>query len=279
MRTARNRAHALIAVASLCCTAALRLPQLPRWPGAIGAVASEENGIDEKYPWRFDGRLWFRPSLVRVPETLPPGDVKPVALFGWTVGGVVCLEYDEAPTGQGYREYATMGTLVAKRGTVGQWGRRLFVGTPEAEALCERVWDWRASSRDIRFIEDGATLRVDSPPACFASEEGPRPEPITVSGWAAIRHAEADGERLTLPFRVLWTPTIGALWAPLVPLPPAEGAASLPLHELQLSFGSARLHSCGQAATEGSSLGLPLPVGLSLDRVRIEISRELSSPL
>ena len=28
-------------------------------------AVQEENGLDDEYPWRFDGRLWFRPALVR----------------------------------------------------------------------------------------------------------------------------------------------------------------------------------------------------------------------
>ena len=42
-----------------------------------------------------DGRLWFRPAFVRAPEpdALPEG-MSAVSLFGWTVGGVVALEYD-----------------------------------------------------------------------------------------------------------------------------------------------------------------------------------------
>ena len=41
-------------------------------------------------------------------------------------GGVVSLEYDASPVGP-YREYVTMGSLVTKRGALGQWGSRLFV--------------------------------------------------------------------------------------------------------------------------------------------------------
>ena len=39
------------------------------------AVTEEENGVDESYPWRFDGRFWFRPSFVRAPplDELPEG--------------------------------------------------------------------------------------------------------------------------------------------------------------------------------------------------------------
>jgi len=38
----------------------------------------------------------------------------------------VSLEYDASPVGP-YREYVTMGSLVTKRGALGQWGTRLFV--------------------------------------------------------------------------------------------------------------------------------------------------------
>eukprot|EP00670_Eutreptiella_braarudii_P002876 CAMPEP_0174293242 /NCGR_PEP_ID=MMETSP0809-20121228/37960_1 /TAXON_ID=73025 ORGANISM="Eutreptiella gymnastica-like, Strain CCMP1594" /NCGR_SAMPLE_ID=MMETSP0809 /ASSEMBLY_ACC=CAM_ASM_000658 /LENGTH=256 /DNA_ID=CAMNT_0015393883 /DNA_START=155 /DNA_END=922 /DNA_ORIENTATION=+ len=95
-----------------------------RW--AMYATAGQEdvqdqNGVDDRFPWLFDGRAWFRPALVRVAPAAVPGDAAPLALFGWTVGGVVCLEYDASPVGP-YREYVTMGALVAKRGTAGQWG-------------------------------------------------------------------------------------------------------------------------------------------------------------
>ena len=41
---------------------------------------------------------------------------------------------------------------------------------------------------------------------------------------------------------ILWTPTIKALWAPLIPLPRVPGAeeAALPLHKLRLSAKSLR---------------------------------------
>ena len=50
------------------------------------SMLREENGVDTDYPWRFDGRLWFRPAFVRAPEELP-GDVRALSLLGWTVGG------------------------------------------------------------------------------------------------------------------------------------------------------------------------------------------------
>ena len=247
---------------------ALRLPTFFAKP-----ASSELNGVDGDYPWRFDGRLWFRPALVRAPSTLP-GGLSAVSLFGWTIGGVVCLEYDVSPVGP-YREYVTMGSMVSKRGALGQWGSRLFVSTSAAEEVCQRVWAVPAEVRAIDFAEDGSELRVDAPPALEARDDGPRPSAIRVSGWAATRCASVDAPlRGGIP--ILWTPSIKALWAPLVPVPPALAGANdadaLPLHGLRLSASSLRLHLCGQPSS--AALGIPLPIGLSVDNVRIEISRE-----
>ena len=78
---------------------------------------------------------------------------------------------------------------------------------------------------------------------------------------------------------VFWTPSIKALWAPVVPLPAPSSSnapAPLPLHQLRLSATSVRLHWCSQAAGEAGleALGVPFPVGLSADGLRIEIGRE-----
>ena len=61
-----------------------------------------QNNADSAYPWCFTGRLWFRPSLVRTPSNLPPS-VSVVSLLGWTLGGVVALEYDTSPVGEWQR--------------------------------------------------------------------------------------------------------------------------------------------------------------------------------
>jgi hypothetical protein len=241
--------------------------------GALGSMPGierrEENGIDDRYPWRFDGRLWFRPALVRMPSKPPPGDVRTVGLFGWTLGGVVCLEYDESPVGP-YVEYVTMGSLVSKRGAIGQWGSRLFVSTPPAEEVCQRVWGVPAEVADLSFDDQGGALCVDSLPAAVAAPNGRR-ETIRVSGWGETRSSSEGAERRgNVP--VLWTPSIKALWAPLVPLAPASDARPLPLHRLRLSASSLRIRLCGQPSSEAA--GVPLPLGLTVDGVRIEIARE-----
>merc|ERR1719247_683833 len=128
------------------------------------AAAQPANGVDDAYPWRFDGRLWFRPAFVRAPEpdALPEG-MSAVSLFGWTVGGVVALEYDESPVGP-YREYVSMGAVVTKRGALGQWGSRLYVSSAPAEAICKEVWGVPAETAEIEFVEAGEGLRVEQAP-------------------------------------------------------------------------------------------------------------------
>ena len=206
-------------------------------------------------------------AQVKLPSTPPPGRVNFLALFGWTLGGSVCLEYDESPVGP-YVEYVTMGALVSKRGAVGQWGSRLFVSNQVAEEVCQRVWDVPAEIADISFDEPGGALSVAEAPARVGG--GSSPESIRVSGWAETRTG-GDGRTPGLP--VLWTPSIKALWAPLrLPLPRSDDDAGLPLHRLRLSVSSARLHLCAQAPSE--ALGVPLPFGLSVDGLRIEIARE-----
>ena len=158
-----------------------------------------------------------------------------------------------------------MGSLVTKRGALGQWGSNLYVSTAAAEEVCQRTWGVPAQLADITFLEEGAALQVDRAPQQLESRGA---QPIVVSGWEATRNAaEGAPKRGGLP--VLWTPQIKALWAPLVPLPAPASAASLELHMLRLSASSLRLSLCGQRSSP--ELGTPLGIGLSVDNVRIEI--------
>ena len=262
----------------LLCTLTAFAAASPRAPpllrgllrGTPLASPSERNGEDADYPWLFRGRLWFRPAVVRSPPAgaLPDG-VRALSLFGWSIGGVVALEYDESPVGP-YLEYVSMGALVSKRGTVGQWGSRLYVSNAEAERACVRVWGVPATAAAIEFEEGGGALCVERPPESAAAPQ------IEVSGWSSARSA-AEGAPARGGLPVLWTPTLKALWAPLVPLPARAGAEELPLHRLRLSAASLKLQLCGQAPSE--ALGLPLPLGLSVDNVLIEISEPLAEGL
>ena len=259
-------------------------------PAAKRPIAAAENGNSD-YPWQFEGRLWFRPALVRVTSDSdrPPPSVSILSIFGWTLGGVVALEYDDSPVGP-YREYVTMGAVVSKRGGVGQWGSSLYVSTDVAQRVCEDVWGVPAELADIDFADGGGEakttqcLRVESAPGVESADVAR--ERIEVRGWGSTRvlpDAAAGGEPKRFPsggLPVLWTPTIKALWAPLIPLPPSspdrvssgDGRGSLPLHKLRLSAGALRLRLCGQEPS--NSLGIPLGVGLIVDNVLIEISRQ-----
>jgi hypothetical protein len=249
-------------------------------------VSPTENGLDDEYPWCFTGRLWFRPALVRIPSRSNPSDpvtppsVSILSLFGWTLGGTVALEYDDSPVGP-YLEYVTMGAVVNKSGALGQWGSRLYVSTKEAEQVCREIWKVPAESADITFDDDdqgSPPISVESAPDKFVTGTQQR---ITVRGWSNTRvltSNEAKAPRIPswgLP--ALWTPTIKALWAPVVvPLPRSEhdeeSTTNLPLHRLRLSAGALRLTMCGQSPS--NALGIPLGVGLVVDNVLIEISRQ-----
>mmetsp|Transcript_66963 Transcript_66963/g.183676 ORF Transcript_66963/g.183676 Transcript_66963/m.183676 type:complete len:171 (-) Transcript_66963:67-579(-) len=170
-----------------------------------------------------------------------------------------------------------MGSLVTKRGALGQWGSNLYVSTQPAEEVCKRTWGVPAELADISFVEGGAALAVDSPPRReqLAEASSTLVPKIVVSGWDVTRSAtEGAATRGGLP--VLWTPTIKALWAPVVPLPTGSDV-SLDLHPLRLSASSVRLSWCGQPASP--DLGVPLGIGLSVDGVRIEIGPRKSRGL
>jgi len=241
----------------------------------------ENNGPNAEYPWCFTGRLWFRPALVRVPSSDDPSDPEPptsvsiLNLFGWTIGGTVSLEYDTSPVGP-YREYVAMGAVVSKRGALGQWGSRLYVSTQTAEDVCVDVWGVPAEVAEIEFVEGGgsSSLRVQSAPNKLVTGVKQR---IEVAGWSKTRvltEKELTEAQPKGGLPVLWTPTIKALWAPLIPLPASESDErdSLPLHKLRLSANAVRLQLCPQSPSE--ALGIPIPFGLVVDNVLIEIGRQ-----
>ena len=248
-----------------------------RAAAAAAAAAQDiaDSECDEKeYPWRFSGRLWFRPALVR---TIPVPDVAHVlSVFGWTIGGVVALEYDDSPVGP-YREYVAMGALVVKRGAIGSWGQRLYVSCSEAERLCQELWGVPAEQADIDFYEQGPSLRVAVAP-CTNDNSVQCPK-IQVDGWSKTRITAPNvaNAKRTGPLPVLWTPVIKALWAPFVPLPPPSDEAAkrklLPLHRLHLSASSLRPCLCGQKPS--GPLGIPFGIGLVADNVLIEISPQI----
>lgn len=255
---------------------------------------------DPDYPYLFTGRLWFSPSIVKVPNeemksSLSSKAVNVVSLFGYTLGGTVTLEYDTSPVGP-YKEYVSMSSLVTKRAALGQWGSRLYVSTQEAEDVCKEVWGVPAEVADIKFSEgvsDGGTdngqLMVTKPPCPNSPTD--EIQKIVVEGWKNTRVLKPDeyknGEAQRIGnIPVLWTPTIKALYSPWV----AGGVSfqtsnsdndstdELPLHKLRLSASAIRLSWSGfkrrldnEAKVTEEEMGIPLGLGLVVDNVLIEI--------
>jgi hypothetical protein len=272
---------------------------------------SQRNGLDPNYPWRFEGRFIFRPSLVcvssNIPPSVPPAATTLVSLFGYTLGGSVILEYDISPVGP-YTEYVNMGGILAlgnvdigndRRGILGlgQWGTNLYVSTQVAENVCKQVWGVPAQVATIKLNESGEYL-IDG------TSEDDNNEGFILSGWDNARllkqSNDDDDERdnatiITTAKRygnipIYWTPTIKALWAPLL-LPgefgnknrnkEEEGLPLLPLHKLRLSASALRIKKCCRIISNNLQIKgkdeVPLGVALVVDNVLIEISERIKA--
>lgn len=284
---------------------AFQWPDLSSWfPPQSSAPASlgDRNGLSPEYPWRFEGRFVFRPSLVRTsPDTQPPAATL-LSLFGYSLGGSVVLEYDVSPVGP-YREYVTMGGIVgmgrvdvgdaADNGSgartlgVGQWGTDLYVSTQAAEDVCRRAWGVPAEVADIRFVTGDRGCLADGPGEDGARQDGSARRTFALAGWdehARILGSRDEGAQRYGNIPIYWTPTIKALWAPLLGPGGIGGASSqitrqerLPLHKLRLSAGAVRIKRCKRVPSPASAGGgeLPLGVALVVDNVLIEIGERI----
>uniref|UniRef100_A0A7S3Q512 Uncharacterized protein n=1 Tax=Chaetoceros debilis TaxID=122233 RepID=A0A7S3Q512_9STRA len=246
--------------------------------------AIEEVGIskstDPDYPQNFTGRLCFLPSLVKVPESGPGSSVNLISLFGYSLGGTVALEYDTSPVGP-YREYVTMASLVAKNG-IGQWGSRLYVSTQKAEDVCKEIWGVPAELANIDFVEGRNTRNGSLMVTSLPNPDAPTRDVqnIQVEGWQETRiQSELDDPKRGPCIPAYWTPTIKALWAPLVFNINSHSDETLALHKLRISASAVRLRWTGfQRDVEKDdfsdpkyNLGIPIPIGLAVDNVLIEI--------
>jgi hypothetical protein len=246
---------------------------------------------DPEYPHKFTGRLCFLPSIVKV-KSSPGASAQPLSIFGYSLGGVVALEYDTSPVGY-YREYVTMSSLVAKRGCIGQWGSRLYVSTREAEEVCRKLWGVPAEMANIEFKEIGDKLKNSRPP----NPQSPfsQTQTIGIEGWKNTRILTKKDLNTTVKrfggINILWTPTIKALWLPVIPFESSqdknETEDRLPTHKLRLAASAIRLHYFGferipkneDYSEEIYNLGIPLGIGLIVDNVSIEIGAVNSETL
>lgn len=246
----------------LCCAASTLAWSAPRRgaamrPSRAAASAPEHDG------WVFTGRFIFAPELVRAPESaVVPEGVSVLSLFGWTLGGIVALEYDESPVGR-YFELVRMAAVVTKNGALGQWGEKLFVSNAEAEAACEDIWEVPAEAIPLTFEDAGDELTLTG--------DGSNYE---LSGWGRARGA---GRFRSPALPVLWTPQIKALWAPLK-LPSAI-PVTLNLHNLALSATSLSVRSFADARPDPDRRRKDLGFCLAADGLRIAIAPALGDRL
>ena len=275
---------------------AFQWPTLPSFTEAQQSSSSsarsvgERNGLDEDYPWRFEGRFIFRPSLVRItPSSATPPSANLLSLFGYSLGGSVVLEYDVSPVGP-YREYVTMGGVVGagevsvgesnkKLLGIGQWGTDLYVSTQVAEDVCKQVWGVPAEVAVIDFVEEGSVIRDGLDDEAMIGRG--RMKQFKLSGWDNTRVLTAeelkqDKNRFgNIP--IFWTPTIKALWAPIsvANIFGKEENVLLPVHKLRLSASALRMKQCQRVGkSEGEVL---LGLALVVDNVLIEIGEKVES--
>lgn len=277
---------------------AFKWPTLPSFTEAQQSSSSstrsvgERNGLDKDYPWRFEGRFIFRPSLVRItPSSSTPPSANLLSLFGYSLGGSVVLEYDVSPVGP-YREYVTMGGVVGagevtigesnkKLLGIGQWGTDLYVSTQVAEDVCKQVWGVPAQVADIDFVEEGSVICDGLDDEATIGRGEISKKQFKLSGWDNTRvltteELQQDNNRFgNIP--IFWTPTIKALWAP-ISFPNIFGNEEnelLPVHKLRLSASALRLKQCQRVGrSEGE---LPLGLVLVVDNVLIEIGEQVKS--
>ena len=280
------------AITSSTSLEAFQWPTLPSFDTATPVTTvGERNGLDEEYPWRFEGRFIFRPSLVRItPSSSSPPSANLLSLFGYSLGGSVVLEYDVSPVGP-YREYVTMGGVVGlgqvsvgetnKRLLgVGQWGTDLYVSTQVAEDVCKQVWGVPAQVANIDFDEDGNIIQ-DGPDSEVGSQSERFKKVFQLKGWNNTRVLSAEELQKTKRFGnipIFWTPTIKALWAP-ISFPNISNKATqeelLPVHKLRLSASALRLKQCKR--NQPSEGEIPIGLALVVDNVLIEIGEQVNS--
>ncbi|EKX40305.1 hypothetical protein GUITHDRAFT_113547 [Guillardia theta CCMP2712] len=218
-----------------------------------------------QFPWIFKGRVWFQPRIVRSKQESLPSGAAPLSLFGWSLGGVVCLEYDESPFGA-YLEFVEMGSLVLQQGFVGHWGKRLCVSTKGAEERCKEIWGVPAESINIDF---------DAAPATSMSVEQGE-EGVRVLGWGKMGRDKADDYWGSIP--LLWTPQVKTLWFP-VQLGAGSGREEegLRLHRLRVSGKDVRI-TLDRPRVLPSGEFVP-GIGLGVKNVKIEISERLGASM
>lgn len=249
------------------------------------AGAEAANSSDPDFPWFFRGRVRFRPAMVSTPQEAASAGVPLLKLFGLSVGGFVCLEYDESPVGPYFEVVQMAAAVVSERlWTAALWGSRLMVSDKDADTANRNVWGVPSEFRDIAFEAEGK-------PAVFADTDTGS---LRIGDWGNMRFADPDAVTWgQLP--IWWTPTLKALWAPLSLWRNEDKGGALPLRRLRLSASALRLRwapagaggdaavpalagrspdDTGDGGGGGEEMRIPLPFVIEADGVLIEIGKE-----
>jgi len=270
-------ANALVAGAfavALGCGAATVRP--PVRGAMFRQTASDKSySSSDEFPWSFTGRVRFRPALLRAIDTKVADGVQVLSLFGVTLGGSVCLEYDTSPVGR-YLEVVQMAATVfsERLWTTALWGCRLMVSEEAADSANGDVWGVPSELRNIAFERDGD-------PVVTVDARGR----VRVGGWDTMQFAATDAESWgQLP--IWWTPTLKALWLPLSPWLGEATGGTLPLRQLRLSAAALRIRWAPAGADGDTFVGseldrgdgrIPLPLVVEADGVIIEIGNVIGA--
>jgi len=238
-------------------------------------ASNRSSALSDDFPWSFTGRVRFRPALLRAIDANVADGVQVLSLFGFTLGGSVCLEYDTSPVGR-YLEVVQMAAAVfsERMWTTALWGSRLMVSEQVADAANGDVWGVPSELRDIAFDLDGD-------PAVKVDAQGG----LRVGGWDTMRFAAKDAESWgQLP--IWWTPTLKALWLPISPWRDEAKGGTLPLRQLRLSAAAVRLRWAPAGPDGDTFVGseldrgdgrIPLPLVVEADGVIIEIGNVIGT--
>ena len=105
-------------------------------------------------PWVFpNARVWYQPTFVPVQaarDVTPTSGLTLLSLFGWTLGGVFVVEWEDSPIGP-YQEVAVLSGLVARGLSIGAWASHIVVTTDDAVVSGRSVFGLPARQGSIDF--------------------------------------------------------------------------------------------------------------------------------
>jgi len=108
-------------------------------------------------PWTFrNARVLYQPALVPLKsakEVTPKSDdLRILSLFGWTLGGVFVVDWQDSPVGP-YKEVAVLSALVERDFNIGAWASHIVVTESDAAYAAQTLFGLPAVVGDVDFVE------------------------------------------------------------------------------------------------------------------------------